>query len=696
MKKLLLNLGILLISVSTYAQDLVTKVPANASVVVKYSGEKLSQNVSVKKIDSYQFVKKRLMQDLGLDSTASIEQTGINFEKDAFQYFLMEDSSTNFITLVHLKDAAKMLALLQKNNKTEIITVAGKPYKFLSIADDKYLGWSNDLAVLVYTSYTKPSDYYYPPVDSTTYLEPPLVDSVIVEEAPVYEPPPPPAPPKKKTDSKKAKSSKKDTKKKNSGKAKKVIEEPVEEPEVEIIQEEALDDAYNWQDTTGYAEAPYDNYGYDYSYTDSIAQVKKDEWYKQRDVYIIGKQKSNADSIINSIFTGNYASINSVAAYQKITDPSAHIATWLNYDNLMSQLWSTVGKGLYGLYSGFHPTNNKERGFSTGINLYFEKDQLKVNQKMYSPDAEMTKLGKEMFRSKQKSSIAGFVNPDHIAYFSASFNTAAVGNYYYKMLRQYLGNMIYLNEYADLIDVYIDLMEIVIDEKGIAEVMPGNMAFVLHDMKPKTITYTDYEYDEDFNQKEIKKTKQELSPNFTFAIETKRADFMRKLAAVPVKYAEKHKFNYSDKGGYFELVFDGEKNPLTGLYFVVKDDKVVITTSKEVVDLALKNGSYKLDAAVKKSILKNNYSVKLNTNKLIQQLGPELSTATSKSIKTYLEENLGNVLLETRYKDDMIQSTGTMAIKGVHSNSFEFLFNVIEKINEQLDKDKASKGENLY
>ena len=91
--------------------------------------------------------------------------------------------------------------------------------------------------------------------------------------------------------------------------------------------------------------------------------------------------------------------------------------------------------------------------------------------------------------------------------------------------------------YSDGVDLYIDLLEIMIDEKGIADLTPGNYLFVLHNMKTKMGDYTDYTYDEEYNKSEVKKTKKELSPDFTFAFETRNEKFMQKLAALPVKYA---------------------------------------------------------------------------------------------------------------------------------------------------------------
>lgn len=692
MKKAIFTLLSAFFAYAAFAQTALSKVPAEAVLVIKYSGENLSKSVPVSKLDSYDFIKNKLYKTLGVDSLSSIQNTGINLERDIVQYVLMQDSAVSFVTLMQLKNEQQFLQLLQKNNKTEIISSKDKPYKFLTISNDKYLGWTNQQAVLVYTSYSKPSDYYNYPyytdsaaaVIDSAYAAPDYysIDSVDVAP-PVYEPEPAPKKSKKST----SKSKKGATAKKGKKGAKKA-------KPVEVAPEE--DD---WVDAPPAASDTiiYDQPLYDYSYADSIENARREEWYKKKDVYINAKQKFIADSLINTVFTAKHASIENDIRYAKIIDPSAHISAWFNYDNLMTQLWSTAYLKMYGLFGGnLYDKEKTNQGFTTGINLFFDKDKVRVEQKLYSPDPELAQLGRDMFKNKQKTSLANYINADNIAYFSGSFNTEAVGNYYYRIMKQYMANGYFFKEYGDLVNIYIDLMEIIIDEKAIAELMPGNMVFVLHDMSSKTVSYSTYEYDKDFNQTEIKKTKKELSPNFTIAFETKRPDFLQKLVNLPVKYAEKGNFKYADKGGYYELSFDPEKDPISSLFFIVKDEKIVITTSKKMIDLTISGATRKLPADIKKSVFKNNYSFKINSEKLLQQVDPELSTETMRKIKNYLEQNLGNVLLESRIKDGMMQSTGTMSIKGTHNNSFEFFFNIIDNINDILGDDKNSTEEKHY
>ena len=122
------------------AQRLLSKVPANASLVVKYSGDNLTKTVPVKKLDSYNFVKNNLFKALKIDSLTSLEGTGISFEQDAYQYVTMEDSSINFVSLFALKNVQQFLQLVQANYHAEMKPEKKNGFEFLGISDDLRFG----------------------------------------------------------------------------------------------------------------------------------------------------------------------------------------------------------------------------------------------------------------------------------------------------------------------------------------------------------------------------------------------------------------------------------------------------------------------------------------------------------------------------------------------------------------------------
>jgi hypothetical protein len=697
MKKLLVAVIIFCTALSAAkAQNLLTKVPSSSSVIIKYAGENFSKNIPLQKLDTYGFIKDNFFKLLHIDTLTSIQNMGINFKQDTYQYVTTQDSAMSFVTLLHLKNATQFLQLIKASYGTDtaLKTEQKNGFEFLTVSANTYVGWDATTALIVNTTYQTKKNYYDYKygnnTDSTITAITETVAEAVADTAAVGFTPPKIVPDKgtKKKQAKQYKGpvtkSKKTTAK---GTTKGVVKKPAVKkkkvPKEEInVYEEAVD---------------YDN---KYLIEDSIENVKRELWEQQQDIIAKTKQKAAAEKIMANTFTGIVNSIENELSYKKIIDPAAHASVWFNSQSLINQYWKTLIGGVYTresiqLNNDYFVKDTANDGFKGGTNIYFDKDKIRIEQKMFSADSKLAAMGRDVMNSKQNAALANYVNSDNIGYFSASINTEAMANYYYSLMKKYMGSTPYMSEYSDLVNIYIDLIEILIDEKGIADLLPGNYMFVLHDMKNKLVTYTDYDYDKDYNKTEVKKTKNELSPNFSFIMETRKEGFMQKLANLPLKYTEKGKYNYKDRGGYYELAFDSGTLPLSSLYFMVKNGRAVITTSKEVIDITINNTGFVTDAATKNAILNNNYSLNLNTKRLLQNIAPEFSTNLNKKISDYLLENIGDVKLESSIKNDMIQATTTMAIKGNHANSFEFFFNIIDAINNIIEKDKEEKENSI-
>jgi hypothetical protein len=684
MKKLLVFLTLFGTALTTVkAQNLLAKVPATSSAVIKYAGENFTKNISLQKLDTYGFIKDNFFKMLRIDTLTSIQNMGINFEQDTYQYVTMEDSAMSFVTLLHLKNADQFLQLIKASYGTDSILkpIKKNGFEFLSISANTYIGWNATTAVIVNTSYQNKKNYYdYKYSNNSDSAISAAVEAV---SAPVADTAAaiftPPVIVKDKT--------KKPAYKKNTGKAtataksKGAVKRPMVKKKLteEQIAEKMAEENYRIQD--------------------SIENVKRELWEQQQDMIAKAKQLTAAEKIMANTFTGTVNSIENELSYKKIIDPAAHASVWLNYESLLKQYWGSMFGGAYYLFGAGRNYNSFSKdttdGFKSAANMYFDKDKMRIEQKMFSADPKTAAMGRDIMNSKQSAALANYVNPDNIGYFSASINTEAMANYYYSLMKKYISSTPYMSKYSDLVNIYIDLVEILIDEKGIADLLPGNYMFVMHDMKNKLVTYTDYDYDKDYNKTEVKKTKNELSPNFSFIMETRKEGFMQKLANLPLKYAEKGKYNYKDRGGYYELAFDSGALPISSLYFMVKNGRAVVTTSKEVIDMTINNTGFVTDAATKNSILNNNYSLNLNTKRLLQKIAPEFSTNLNKKTSDYLLENMGDVKMESSIKDGMIQATTTMGIKGNHANSFEFFFNMIDAINNIIEKDKEEKEKSI-
>ncbi len=686
MKKVLFFLALCsAVLINVHAQNLLAKVPSSATMVIKYSGENFSKNVPVQKLNSYNFIKNNLFKMLNVDTLTAIQNMGMDLEQDSYQYIANDDSTLSFATLMHIKNSTQFLQFIKASYSAKNKIEQKNGFQFLPISDNTYIGWNETVAVIVNTSYQFKESYYnYKNRTDTSSAATTAVDTVAmteaaeavkdaataVEEANVSKP-------KIYKDGykvpKKGGVVKKKGAVKKGGVKKKVLPKKkiYDDDKIEEITEDIAVSTYSYEN-------------------DSIENRKRDLWDQQQDMVAKKKQIEVAIKLMTNSFTGNVISIENTIGYKKIIEPTAHVSLWLNSDNLLNQYQNYFSRNMYSIMKFAKPSYTKDTtdGFKTSLNVYFEKDKMRMEQKNYSENGELQTLGKSVMNSKQSAGLLDVVNPGNIGYVSMSINTEAMLNYYYAAIKKYMCNVSYMSEYNDIINLYIDFVQIMIDEKGIAELNPGNYLFVMHDMKTKMIDYTTYEYDKEYNSKEVKKKKKELSPNFTFVMDTKREDFMQKLVKLPLKYSEKNKYNYKEKGEYYELAFDSTKYPVSSLFFIVKDGKALVTTSKEVINNTLASKGFVIDDETKKSIMDNNYAIKIDSKKLFDILGTEASTKNNKKVCAYMAENMGDIKTESGYKDGMIQGTTTIKVNGNHANSLEFIFNTIEYMNDLYEKER--------
>ncbi len=647
MKKYITILSIFILSCfCATAQNNLKLVPSSASMIIRYAGENFMKNVPIKKFDSYSFVKDGFLKSLQLDKKSSLQNTGINFESDMYQYVFKQDTCDNFITLLQLKNEAQFIKMIKANYKYTSKIENKNGFSMIAVSNSMYIGWNKSMAIIVSSDYQTRKNYYdqYPYTTDTTYSAAVAADTAVAYSEDIIE-------------------EKMDTLP--------LTEEDLAKQELEAEKQRIKD---------------------------SINDFKYELWQQQQEMIAKKQQQIVAENIMTKTFSGNIKSIENDAAYNKIIDPSAHISAFLSTENVISQYQNYFKRGYYGIMGNIsRSVAEPADGFKSSVNIFFDKDKLRMEQKSFSPNAEDAKLALDVMNSKQSTELVNYVNPGNIGYFSMSINTEAMANYYYSFMKKYLSNSGYFgNDYSDIIDIYIDLIQIIVDEKAIAELFPGNYMFVMHDLKPQIVDYTDYDYDAEYNRKEVKKTRKELSPDFTFVFQTKKDAFMEKLAHLPLKYAEKEHFDYKEKEGYYVYTFDSGKYPIANLYFMVKDNKAFVTTSLDVINMAKTNVAFATDAATKKSILDNNYSFQLNTKKLIEKLQTQFTTDVNKKISDYMLQNLGDVKMESSVKDGIIQSTATMNITGKHSNSLEFFFNMIDSVNNIIEKDKQEQEKKIY
>jgi len=336
---------------ATHAQDFLSIVPSNATVVIKYSGDNFSKSLPVEKLDRYGFIKNDLFKILHLDKRTTLKNIGIDFGQDFYQYITMDDTCISFVSLLNIKNEAQFLKLIKANfsSTQKIITKNG--YSFMPVSETSYIGWNKNRAVIVNSSYQNKQTYYpyynESTTDSTTVV---TIDTVVVEA-------------------------------------------PVADTMVEVVPEEKTEEMRQTEDSLQHIR-------------DSIYNMKWELWSQQQDMIAKKQQQFAAEKIIENSFAGNINSIKKDPGYKKIIDPAAHVSAWVKTESIFSQYSNYFNKGAYGLLgkAAFHYTDTTA-DFNTAVNMYFDKDKLRMESKSFSADAKMNNLMLNVMNSNPNSNL---------------------------------------------------------------------------------------------------------------------------------------------------------------------------------------------------------------------------------------------------------------------------------------------------
>lgn len=656
---------LLLICFSTaiYAQDLENKVPQNSPFALCFNSKNLNDKVALKTIQEYPWMQALLDKELKF-LPKDLSQTGIDINRNHYQYYSNRDTVMNYVILIPLNNAVQFEKLIQGKYGDSLKIKKQTNYTTVSTSKNHHLAWNDKFAVLVNATYTKPYKNYNEPYSDLTLMDTTnvLVDSVAVvsDVAPYTAEEIKPTPEPKKTNTSKKNKSKKGKK------AKKTVKEPV-------IVEPTEEEIYARQEK---AQAE----------LDETNRKLKDLEFKKSDSI----ERLKINSVVDLIFKETFDSAKEKQTVKptifKDSDPKSDFYAFADLDLLTSQLFSAFAgnnTALMGIYKNGLLNSNYH------INGYFEKDRIRLNQVMTPKTDEIKKSYQEMFDSKIDKNMLNYVGNNILGYYSISMNTEAIINYEYKVMKNTLSSVYkaYSKEASGKeTDVLIDAIALLLDEKAIADLVPGNAIFVLHDLKKIKRDYVSYQYNENYEQVETKGTKDEIQPDFTFLLNTRNESFVDKLLKLPLNTDKFTGTDYKLTNGYYTIHFEKD-NLLENLYFGLKNGLFMITTSKENVENLIQEKVMPLQSNFKKSISKNNSSGWFDLQKIITASKTEFEKEAKSNYWDIALKNAGEITMESKFKNGTITSESSYMIKGQHANSLQYFFDVINEIYTEKQKE---------
>lgn len=644
----------LLAAMAVNAQDLTKKIPANALAVVTVKGKNLTELMSVSEFNN-SFVGKQILSKLSEKARAnynSADDLGFNLSANFYYYNQTNDSVSYNCFLAPIKDASKFESLLQQSGKK--FQVTGKQRSYFNADSTEVIRWNDEMLLFV-----KPggrSDYFINAdnrkrfgmselkldlgysVDSTAVT----VDTAYavsdnydqdhrVEAKPVV---------KKNAKKKKAGISKSNAKTKTKGK--KPVKKNIKKKPVPAVEE------------------------YD---ADSILVDDHDENDEHTDPFINDEKIKHAqvarwtskmvDNFFNEV---SKTSILDNKDFVKSIDQKAEVTAWIpGVEKIMNSSAATIAtlKGI-NLFSGYGSANTK---------LFLENNTVRLSGSMTFSD-EMASTLKKINARKLNPQFLKYVNEDQlIGYMAYAMDTKAYLQEYPKMFNKIAGPA-----YADEIGIASDLFSLLLDEEAISKVVKGDGLFIFNGLSQKEVSFKTFEYNEDnFETKEVMKTKKETLPDFLFMFSSDDQRLINKLIAYGVK-----KEIVKSTQGYYELSIP--KSPI-GLYLTLKNGIVFIgTNSAELQQIASNTYKAKLSSRHKKALLAGNTAAYFSPKKMVGKIpAGELGSSESIAKISKTLNNLGDLYIRSfPMSGNTFSAELSMDIPANQKNALKYLFAVIE------------------
>jgi hypothetical protein len=670
MKKILIAISLFLSFNLAKAQDLVRKIPSNAFTVATIKGDNVFKLMFVKDFNE-SFVGKKLLTETSksLDkSFTSIEDFGINLEKNMYYFNQLSDSITYNCFLIPIKDAKKFESLIE--NKEKKFTQQGDIRTMVLPDSTSIIKWNNNMLYFV-TGSIKAS-FFADSVKSARYGIKDIrfqsddviaIDSTAVAVDSTYATTAEPmveevvAPSVIMTKVQKKSSPKKNTKKpigkKKKTTKKKVPFKPQYQHNDDVIAtagDASIDTASAMTPVHGIVDEQYDTYQQERAEQDAKKKRLAFTW-----------MTAQADQIFN----GTYESIENNKSYTASLDNKAIAELWVSslegvYNSIAPE-FGTYGKA--GLMKGYGALNaklfmdNKSFRISTGLEL--AQEQADAYKKIMN-----RKLNKKFLNYVNSEKALGFM--------SYSIDTKAYLEEFPKLLKQTYGSFLGA-KMDEEIDLGADLFSLLLDEEAVSKVIKGDALFVINGLNTKDVTYTTYEYDDDYKQKEVTKTKKETLPDFLFMFSSEDHRLINKL----IKYGINKNYVTVDNNIY---KIQEKKSPID-IYFMIKDGIVFFGNSLTELQ-GISNNQYgnKISKLHKDLLSKNNFSFLFNAKNLVgkvpdSEIGGE---ETAKKFNSTLEK-MGNVYMKSNpIKGRVVSADISAEIPNGHENALKYLFSLIE------------------
>lgn len=667
---------LLLFAFSSIFSQQKMKLPKDVLFYMEINGKQLNQKINWQKLNP--FLLEVAKEDKEKQASWNdYSKTGIKYDATQYHYANFNDSVKTYTAYFLLDNKEKFQEFINSSKKKGLEISKRKNYSYVNLDDELFVAWNDKQAVLKLIGYDKPSaewndemtaDSAAVTIDSAAAA---VMDSAAVAVDSAYA--------EKAFDYKEEIKYLKDDIQ--------YLKEDIKEYKAEIAKKEK--DIKYLEKHHKYPEEEKDSSDKNYSekeseYTLPHMEKEMDEeteedstYQKKMDSLKIEKFKITK-KLAEKDFDDYFSSAPELDVSKEILsfrDSDSDVFVYTDYGRI-------VNNGAYGKIMSHYPFGNlmgKAYNSNSSYNLYFDNDKVRLVNSYQHKNEAVQKSINSVYKGKKNKKLTALINDKSIGYYAINVD----GNKYFDLMYSLLKDS-GEGDYQKEMELLMETMKIVLDEKAITKIAPGNGIFVLNELKSKTVEYTDYEYDDDYNEKEVKKTKEIAVPNFTFAFATENEGYWNRIFdMLTTNKVTAKKFS---KNGDFYAFSEGKNDGyFDKLFFTVKDGIVYATTSTE--NISAKNQS-EISEKWAKDSAKYPLSGRFDIQKLMVGLEKEFKTPSERKTLDLLKKNLGEVYFKTEAKGEKIETEINYNIKNASENSLMYFFDVFDEVYKMKESDK--------
>ncbi|CEJ68039.1 hypothetical protein BN1195_00321 [Chryseobacterium oranimense G311] len=641
------------------------KLPTDAVFYMEINGKQLNQKINWEKLNPllHELSKKSKEKS----SWNDYSKTGIKYDATQYHYASFNDSIKTYTTHFIVDNKEKFQKFINSTKKKGLEISRKKNYSYVDIDDNIFVAWNNDRAVLSMVSYTKPyKDIWSDDVVTDSAVAVADSAAVAVDSAYAIEP-------EKPFDYK---------------------EEIINlKEEIKYLKDEIRDN--NKEITRIQKDIKYleKNHKYPKENVDTQHSEGETEVYPREEEYAEAEIDTAYQKELDSMRIENFKIVKKIAedrfdqyfnsnleldvpkAMLSFRDPDSDAFVYTDYGRM-------VNDGVYGkMMKHFEFGQFLRNAYNSNsyYNLYFNKDKVKLVNNYQHKNPDIQKTVSSVYKGKKNKKLAALINEKSIGYYVMNVNGAKTFDMMYDLLQD-SGD----GEYKKEMELMMETMKIILDEEAITKIAPGNGIFVLNELVSKKVDYTDYEYDDDYNEKEVKKTKDVAVPNFTFAFATENEGYWNRVFNVLSTNKNLAK-KFSKNGNIYSFKDEKGGGYMDQLYFVVKDGIVYLTSSTE-------NLTPQAQSAVSKQWAKDSskypLSGRLDVQRLLIGLEKEFKTPSERKTLDLFRKNVGEMYYKTEVKGDSVETEIDYNIKNSSENSLMYFFDLFDEIFKIKEQEK--------